>query len=104
VDRVNFRPEVSIQTAVVAYAIGKGLLAIKQGGGGRFGRSGWPDYLFVLPNKKVFWVEFKEPTKGVTSEIQQQRHLALERLKHTVYLICSVETGKYIIDKERGVR
>ena len=94
------RPESSIQKDVMAHAWRRGLLAIKQGGGGPFGHVGWPDVLIVLPDKHCFWIEFKEPMKGVEAELQKERKASLTKLGHTVYLICDVATGKYVIDRE----
>ena len=101
---MSTRSESSIQNAVADYAWKCGLIAVKQGGGGAFGRSGWPDYLIVLPNMRCFWIEFKEPKKGVASELQKVRKAQLGKMGHVVYFICDVETGKYAIDKEQGVR
>lgn len=65
------RSEASIQRSVVTRFRARGGLAIKLSTLGRFGTSGWPDYMFILSGRTAF-VEFKRPGGKVTPRQQVQ--------------------------------
>ena len=65
------RSEASIQRAVVNRARARGYIAIKLSSLGRFGTSGWPDYMFVKGGKTVM-IEFKRPG-GKTTPLQDRQ-------------------------------
>lgn len=92
------RSEASIQKAVVEYARSKGCIAIKQSTAGRFGTSGWPDYLIITKRGQYLWIEFKRDGGEVTP-LQQQRHLELLSHGARVIVIDGVAVGKQVIDR-----
>lgn len=90
------RSESSIQRAVVEWARGLGFIAIKQSTAGRYGSSGWPDYLFLTPSGGAFFVEFKR--EGLTpTPLQHQRIRELNDHNVHVYLVDNAPLGKKII-------
>lgn len=94
------RSEKSIQTAVVAYARSKGLLCKKMETG-RFGSTGWPDYMFLKLHPKVFFIEFKREGGKLTA-LQEHSIAQLRRMGFPVWVIRNAETGKACIDLELG--
>jgi hypothetical protein len=96
------RKESSIQKAVVDYARNLGMIAIKQSTLGRFGTSGWPDYLFITRRGRAFMVEFKA-AGGVLSPLQRSKMDDLLGRGFVVYLIDNVVTGKHVIDVQHGL-
>jgi hypothetical protein len=68
----RFRTEAALQVACVKYARGLGVVAIKLSMMGRFGTSGWPDFLLLFPGGKVWFCEFKMPGQKPT-ELQRTR-------------------------------
>lgn len=90
------RSEASIQRAVVEYAKTLGCICIKQGGGGRFGTAGWPDYLLLTPRGRAFFIEFKSAGK-VPTALQRTRMAQL--IDHGVYVtvVDDVALGRAII-------
>ena len=90
------RTEASIQRAVVGYAREHGVVAIKLSTNGRFGTSGWPDYLLIPAYPGVpFMIEFKSQG-GKLSALQKQRIDELSG-RLTVYVVDDVEDGKRIV-------
>lgn len=65
------RSEASIQRAVVTRFRARGGVAIKLSTLGRFGTSGWPDYLFIKDGRMAF-IEFKKPG-GKTTPLQDSQ-------------------------------
>ena len=92
--------EKDIEAKVVKYAKLRGCLVRKMNG---FGFAGWPDRLFLLPEGKTFWIEFKSPT-GVLSEGQKSLIAQMRELGHIVYVVNDVEKGKAIVEAELGRR
>lgn len=88
--------EKDIEARVVKYAKINGILVRKMNGNGF---RGWPDRLFILPNRDVFWIEFKTP-KGSLSPSQEVVIGDLTDIRHDVYVCDDVEKGKAIIDAE----
>ena len=91
------RSEASIQEAVVKYARKRGIVAIKLSTNGRFGSSGWPDYLFLPPKAPTFMVEFKSEL-GVLSALQKERIKEIND-RISVYLVDNVALGKKIVER-----
>lgn len=58
---------------------GKGWGCLKLGHRGKFGHSGDPDRLVIVPPGRHYYVELKTET-GILSELQQKRHAFLRRL------------------------
>ena len=56
-----------------------------------------PDRLFIAPNGTVFFIEFKAPN-GELSELQKLEHIRIESLGPVVFVLDSVEGGKFTID------
>jgi hypothetical protein len=90
------RSEASIQTAVVDYARKLGFIAIKLSTNGRFGTSGWPDYMF-LDRGRAFFMEFKR-RGGVLTPKQALRLTALREAGFDGWVVESVDRGKQILD------
>ena len=92
------RGEASIQKSVITYARKKGCICIKLGGAGRFGSSGWPDYLILRDGLAIF-IEFKKPGGRVTP-LQAKKIEELCEAGFTATMCDEVESGKRIIDLE----
>jgi hypothetical protein len=88
------RSEKSIQKAVVEYARSRGCLA-KKLETGRFGSSGWPDYLFLYRGSVLF-VEFKREGGKVTA-LQEQIHEQLTEAGFPVAVVDAVYAGRDLI-------
>ena len=93
--------EKDIEAKVVKYAKARGCLVRKMGG---FGFAAWPDRLFVLPDGKTFWIEFKRPLIGKLSEGQRALIDELRSMGHIVYVVDDVEKGKAIVEAELARR
>lgn len=93
------RSEASIQRAVTTFAKELGCITIKQTGFKGFGTAGWPDYLFLTPRGRAFFIEFKR-LGCVMTPLQSERakELGLNRIK--VYVVDNVDLGKEIVFKE----
>lgn len=63
------------------------------------GFAGWPDRMFIAPNGRVFWIEFKRPGHKPTP-IQFALHCQLRGRKHDVAVIDDVEEGKQFVLEE----
>lgn len=88
--------EKDIEARVVRYAKENGILVRKMNGQGF---RGWPDRLFILPNRQVFWIEFKVPG-GKLGPAQEVVIGDLTDMRHDVYVCDDVARGKAIIDAE----
>jgi hypothetical protein len=95
------RSESSIQKAVVHYARGHLILAIKISTQGAYGNVGYPDYIFCLKMKAPLFIEFKKPG-GVLEPHQRARINDMRSKGHKVEICMSVEHGKFIIDQWRA--
>lgn len=86
--------ERDIEKRVKAYAESKGWLTRKWTSPGH---SFVPDQIFIKPDGRVFFVEFKRngarPTAG-----QVREHEKLRKQNCTVYVIDSIEGGKEMVD------
>ena len=86
--------EKKIESIVCDYAKSKGVLAYKFTSPAR---SAVPDRLFINPNGKVWFCEFKR--EGQKPTIPQTReHARLRQQNVEVYVIDNVEDGKGMID------
>ena len=86
--------EKKIEEAVCLYAKNKGLLVYKFTSPNR---GAVPDRLFVRPDGRVFFIEFKATGKKPTPA-QEREHNRL-RLQHVdVYVVDDILGGKWIID------
>lgn len=94
--------EKTIENAVVTYAKKQGIMVRKMNGNGF---RGWPDRMFILKNREVFWIEFKAP-KGVLGPAQEVVIGDLTDRRHDVYVCDDIAKGKAIIDAElsRGAK
>ena len=67
-----------------------------------YGIVGDPDRLFLLPNGRVWWVEFKTP-KGALTPRQRIVHEALAKAGHPVTVIRQLKTFKLLLDIHLGL-
>jgi hypothetical protein len=86
--------ESSIENAVVKHAKEKGCMSRKMNG---MGYRSWPDRLFIFPNGKVIWIEFKR-MGGQATKAQAELHVNLANMQQTVYVIDNILDGKAVID------
>jgi hypothetical protein len=91
------RSEASIQGAVVRAAKSAGFIAIKLSTAGRFGTSGWPDYMFISPDGRAVFMEFKAPDGGRLSDLQGLRIRELHEHKMPAYVVNDPEKGKAVL-------
>lgn len=82
----TYRTEKALQAACVKLSKAFGFTAIKLSMQGRFGTSGWPDYMFLNDGAIIFFVEFKQ-LGGRLTELQKQRVSELVKRGFTVYVI-----------------
>lgn len=95
---VKARSEQSIQTAVVNFAKAEyQMIVIKLSTLGRFGTTGWPDYLF-LHKGRVLFIEFKAPGKKSTP-LQALRQANLAAQGFVVKEVSNIMIGKNLIDE-----
>lgn len=84
--------EKQIEAKCVRWAKARGTKSYKlQGPGNRSA----PDRLFILPNGRVVFIEFKRPG-GRTTALQAEEHLQLTALGHAVRIVDNFETFKEI--------
>lgn len=88
--------ERQVEDPVVAYAKGLGFKVRKMNGQGF---NHWPDRLFLGPDGRTFWVEFKRPG-GMLSPGQEAMIGDLLAMGHRVYVCSDPGKGKAIIDAE----
>jgi hypothetical protein len=94
VKRVLRRPRESpVERAVVAYARGRGLVALKLTAGG-----GYPDRVFFGPDGEHLFMEFKREG-GEPGPRQRHRIAELEMLGHTVYTVDDSIEGIRLLKK-----
>jgi hypothetical protein len=55
-----------------------------------------PDRVFIAPNGKILWIEFKRPGNKLT-EAQAREFEKLKAVKQTVVMIDTVEAGKALV-------
>jgi hypothetical protein len=56
----------------------------------------WPDRLWILPNGRVLWMEFKAPGKG-PDPLQANRHAELRSKGHEVVVLDNYETAMFLL-------
>jgi len=54
------------------------------------GTRGWPDRLVLLPQRRMFFAEFKRPKDGKTARQQETVHELLRELGFLVYVVDNV--------------
>jgi len=86
--------EKQIEAKVCEYARERGLLVYKFTSPNR---AAVPDRLFVLPNGKMFFVEFKREGEKPTPA-QEREHHRLRQHKVSVWVIDNVIDGKEMVD------
>lgn len=86
--------EKQIEARVCEYARAKGVLAYKFTSPAR---AAVPDRLFIAPDGRMFFCEFKAEGKKPTPA-QDREHLRLREQKVTVFVIDNVTLGKTMID------
>lgn len=86
--------EKQIEGKVCDYAKAKGLLAYKFTSPARMAV---PDRMFITPDGRVFFCEFKAAGKKPT-EAQAREHTRLRQHKMNVFVIDNVDEGKAMVD------
>jgi hypothetical protein len=86
--------EKQIEAKVCEYAKERGLLVYKFTSPAR---AAVPDRLFILPNGKMFFVEFKREGEKPTPA-QEREHHRLRQHKVNVWVIDNVIDGKEMVD------
>jgi len=86
--------EKQIEAKVCEYAKERGLLVYKFTSPNR---AAVPDRLFVLPNGKMFFCEFKREGEKPTPA-QEREHHRLRQHKVGVWVIDNVDDGKAMVD------
>jgi len=96
--------EKNLDRKLKKYGEEKGGLAIKMESG-RFGKSGFPDRLWLFPQGVMFFMELKAPD-GENTDLQLYRQNQLRKLGFMVVVVNDYTRGKEIIDSvlKRGVR
>ena len=97
------RLESSIQRSVVKYAKERhGVICIKLSSLGRFGTSGWPDYVMFggvgHRTTLTIFMEFKAEGKQQTP-LQKAKADELIKLGFDVYVIDDVAIGRAVLDR-----
>jgi hypothetical protein len=77
----QFKKEQSIEDAVVNWAKVTGIPVFKLK---LDTNSGWPDRMFLLPNGRACFIEFKRPGEK-PRKLQEHRAITLEQLGYNVY-------------------
>lgn len=85
--------EKSIEGPVVKYAKRLGYEVVKLNG---MGQRALPDRMFLGPEGRVVFIEFKRPG-GKPTALQAALHARWKALGHVVHLIDSVEEGKALL-------
>lgn len=86
--------EKQIEAKVCDYAKDKGMLVYKFTSPAR---AAVPDRLFVCPDGRMFFVEFKRQGAKPTPA-QEREHTRLRGHKVNVFVIDNVEQGKFVVD------
>jgi hypothetical protein len=87
--------EKNIEAKVCGYARERGLLAYKFTSPAH---AAVPDRLFVLPNGRMFFCEFKRQGQKPTPA-QEREHLRLRQHKVSVFVIDNVDDGLRMVDE-----
>jgi len=86
--------EKQIEAKVCDYAKSKGLLVYKFTSPAR---AAVPDRLFILPNGRMFFCEFKRTGQKPT-DAQEREHHRLRGHKVMVFVIDNVDDGRVMVD------
>ena len=86
--------EKQIEAAVCNYAKSKGILAYKFTSPAR---AAVPDRMFVQPDGKIFFIEFKRDGQ-VPTPAQYREHNRLRGHNVNVFVVDNVVEGKWVID------
>lgn len=86
--------EKQIESKVCDYAKTKGLLVYKFTSPSR---AAVPDRLFVCPDGRTFFIEFKREGQKATPA-QEREHQRLRGHKVNVFVVDNVTEGKFVID------
>jgi hypothetical protein len=86
--------EKDIEARVCEYARSKGVLAYKFTSPSR---AAVPDRLFIAPDGRVWFCEFKREGQKATVA-QEREHLKLRQSKVSVFIVDNVPEGKIMID------
>lgn len=88
--------EATIEKAVCKYATERGWWPIKMG---ITYVKGFPDRMFLGPNGRVFFIEFKAPKK-LPTKLQRYRLEQLKEMGFDVYVVDSTYNGKQIVEEK----
>lgn len=92
--------EADLEAAFVAHVRRRGGRTIKVQSQGPRGSMGWPDRLVLLPEGRVYWIEFKSPDRTWSlTELQARRHRELRELGHHVSVHDDGAAAKAEFDK-----
>ncbi len=72
--------EKAIENAVTRWAKSKGIITRKMNG---LGNRSWPDQMFIFPDGRIVFIEFKAPGKQPT---ELQAHMIADLQKRGVYV------------------
>lgn len=86
--------EKDIESKVCVHARNKGMLAYKFTSPAR---AAVPDRLFILPNGKMFFCEFKRQGQKPTPA-QEREHQRLREMNVPVFVVDNVDAGLHMID------
>jgi hypothetical protein len=95
--------ESTIDKVVCTYARERGLTVIKLSTVGRMGTAGWPDRMFLGPDKLIFFIEFKRPG-AVSTPLQKRKQAELRALGLHVYVCADRRDGIMIVTTELNGR
>ena len=87
--------ESSSSRAFSKWCEAQGFIVIKLTTLGRYGKSGWPDHLVLMDDRKVLFIEMKRPGEQPT-KLQRHRHEDLKRKGHIVVVTSSAEEARAV--------
>lgn len=90
--------EKQIEQKVCDYAKERGCLVYKFTSPNR---AAVPDRLFVLPNGRIYFIEFKASGKKPTPA-QEREHLRLKGHNVQVFVVDSIDGGRLVVDMMMG--
>jgi hypothetical protein len=86
-------PEARIEGRVVRYAKERGATSVKLSTQGAMGNAGWPDRMFLGPDARVLFIEFKAPGRKPTLK-QAARISSLKSLGFEVEVVDNIQVGR----------
>jgi hypothetical protein len=90
--------EKDIENKVTKIAKREGWMTRKMNG---LGNRSWPDRLYISPEGRIVWIEFKRPD-GALSEGQKALIDDLRLFKQSVFVCYSVEEGLHALGIKNG--